>query len=173
MNDSPGRDSIPAMITQNPKELFQKSFGAQLNEANIPRNAGRNTIPIEILIQADTSEFMLITDVSIQVFERLQSEAPSELLQNEIWGISSNAADFWKKTQQFARSAASGSVLCYLLGIGDRHLDNMLLDMKNAEVVNIDFNLCFGSGEKLRVPEIVPFRLTPVIQVCRLFQRTM
>lgn len=106
-----------------------------------------------------------VVERQMQVFERLQSEGPSDLLQNEIWGISSNAPDFWKKTQRFAQSVASGSVLCYVLGIGDRHLDNILLDMGTAEAVNVDFNLCFGTGEKLKVPEIVPFRMTNVIQV--------
>ena len=103
--------------------------------------------------------------VTVQVYATLEADSPPELLANEIWGISSNSAELWKKTQVFTRSVALGSVLCYALGIGDRHLDNMLLDMSTAEVVNIDFNLCFGAGTKLKVPEIVPFRLTRVIQV--------
>ena len=99
------------------------------------------------------------------MFEKLQSEASSDFLFNEIRGISASPAVQWKKTQRFAESVALGNMLCYLLGIGDRHLDNMLFDMNTAEVVNIDFNLCFGSGEKLRVPEIVPFRMTRAIEV--------
>lgn len=29
------------------------------------------------------------------------------------------------------------------------------------QVVHIDFNVCFDKGRRLRVPECVPFRLTP------------
>ena len=53
-----------------------------------------------------------------------------------------------------------------MLGLGDRHLDNILLDAKSCEVIHIDFNVLFDQGRNLRVPEIVPFRLTPTLQVC-------
>lgn len=29
---------------------------------------------------------------------------------------------------------------------------------ESAEVVHIDYNVCFDKGTKLRVPEIIPFR---------------
>jgi len=53
----------------------------------------------------------------------------------------------------------------YLLGLGDRHLDNILLDAKSGSIVHIDFNVIFERGRRLRVPEVVPFRLTPMIEV--------
>lgn len=53
----------------------------------------------------------------------------------------------------------------HVLGLGDRHLDNILLDLQSGQVVHIDFNLCFGKGAALRVPEVVPFRLTQLLQV--------
>ena len=48
----------------------------------------------------------------------------------------------------------------YVIGLGDRHLDNVLLDSLTGEIVHIDFNVCFEKGLRLRVPETVPFRLT-------------
>ena len=53
----------------------------------------------------------------------------------------------------------------YLMGLGDRHLDNILLDRVSAEVVHIDYNIVFERGRRLPVPEIVPFRLTQTFQV--------
>ena len=53
----------------------------------------------------------------------------------------------------------------WLLGLGDRHLDNILLDSSSGEVVHIDFNVVFDQGLRLRVPEIVPFRLTQMLKV--------
>ena len=49
-----------------------------------------------------------------------------------------------------------------ILGIGDRHLDNLLVDTKTGQIVPIDFGICFGmSASLLGVPELIPFRLTP------------
>ncbi len=53
----------------------------------------------------------------------------------------------------------------YILGIGDRHLDNFLLDKCDGSLVGIDFGLAFGNGLGLPAPELIPFRLTQ--QVCR------
>lgn len=35
---------------------------------------------------------------------------------------------------------------------------------KYLQVVHIDYNVCFEKGKTLRVPEKVPFRLTPNLQ---------
>ena len=56
----------------------------------------------------------------------------------------------------------------WLLGLGDRHLDNILLDSSTGELVHIDFNIVFEQGLRLRVPEIVPFRLTQMLKVTML-----
>lgn len=52
----------------------------------------------------------------------------------------------------------------HILGLGDRHLDNILMDFFSGEVVHIDYNICFDKGKKLKIPEIVPFRLTQTIE---------
>ena len=51
----------------------------------------------------------------------------------------------------------------YVIGLGDRHLDNILVDFERAEVVHIDYNVSFEKGKRLRIPETVPFRLSRVI----------
>ena len=48
----------------------------------------------------------------------------------------------------------------YILGIGDRHLENFLLNYSTGEVVTIDFGYSFGFGLSLALPELTPFRLT-------------
>merc|ERR1712228_1171655 len=64
----------------------------------------------------------------------------------------------------FSQSIALSSVLGWFMGLGDRHVGNILLDFRTGEVVHIDFNVCFEKGYRLRVPELVPFRLTQSIQ---------
>ena len=53
--------------------------------------------------------------------------------------------------------------LCHwVLGIGDRHLNNFLLDTATGELIGIDFGHVFGTATTLLpVPELLPFRATP------------
>ena len=60
----------------------------------------------------------------------------------------------------YTRSVAVTSMVGYVLGIGDRHTSNILLDTNTAEVVHIDFGIMFEQGRALAMPETVPFRLT-------------
>lgn len=46
------------------------------------------------------------------------------------------------------------------MGIGDRHVNNILIDKSSAEVIHIDFGIAFERGKLLTTPEQVPFRLT-------------
>lgn len=50
----------------------------------------------------------------------------------------------------------------WILGIGDRHLKNILISLDNGEIIPIDFGFAFGTATQIiPVPELVPFRLTP------------
>ena len=48
----------------------------------------------------------------------------------------------------------------YVLGLGDRHIQNILIDKNTAELIHIDFGVAFEQGWNLPTPETVPFRLT-------------
>lgn len=52
------------------------------------------------------------------------------------------------------------SIVGYILGLGDRHGENILFDSNNGDTVHVDFNCLFNKGEMFEVPEVVPFRLT-------------
>lgn len=57
-------------------------------------------------------------------------------------------------------SVAVSSMIGHILGIGDRHVQNILIDVKTAEVIHIDFGVAFEAGKCLPHPELIPFRLT-------------
>ncbi|KAE9467383.1 hypothetical protein C3L33_00698, partial [Rhododendron williamsianum] len=63
-----------------------------------------------------------------------------------------------------ARAGHSGSLselqVGYIVGLGDRHSMNILIDQATAEVVHIDLGVAFEQGLMLKTPERVPFRLT-------------
>ena len=64
----------------------------------------------------------------------------------------------------FTRSLAAWSIVGYIIGLGDRHCENILFVEKTAELVFIDFECIFNMGKALPKPELVPFRLTPEFQ---------
>lgn len=96
----------------------------------------------------------------VSIHQQLSAETPNELIQRELWLGSSNAYDYWRLTGNFITSTAMMSTVGYVLGLGDRHLENILLDLNTGEVIHIDYNVCFEKGKTLRIPEMVPCRLT-------------
>lgn len=67
----------------------------------------------------------------------------------------------WLKARKtFTRTTAVMSFVGYILGLGDRHGENVLIDVNNGEVVHVDYDCLFNKAEEATVPEAVPFRLT-------------
>ena len=48
----------------------------------------------------------------------------------------------------------------YIIGLGDRHGDNILIHTHTGEVTHVDFDSVFEKAALLSVREKVPFRLT-------------
>lgn len=54
------------------------------------------------------------------------------------------SVDLWFESKmRYIRSTAAISILGYVLGIGDRHCSNILLDYRNGDVVHIDLGIAF------------------------------
>ncbi|ORY53674.1 hypothetical protein BCR33DRAFT_779027 [Rhizoclosmatium globosum] len=102
------------------------------------------------------------------VIENMQSiwnKNRSSYLREFFLKLTISAEAFFQIRGEFANSFAALSICSYLLGIGDRHLDNFLVNLKNGKIVGIDFGHAFGSAtEVLPIPELVPFRLTNQIE---------
>lgn len=60
----------------------------------------------------------------------------------------------------YARTAAVMSMVGFVLGLGDRHGDNILFDALSGDTVHVDLNCLFEKGTTFEIPERVPFRLT-------------
>ena len=56
------------------------------------------------------------------------------------------------------------SMVGYVLGLGDRHPSNLMLDRKSGKVLHIDFGDCFEVAmQREKFPERIPFRLTRML----------
>ncbi|KAJ4431843.1 hypothetical protein ANN_20449 [Periplaneta americana] len=68
--------------------------------------------------------------------------------------------EWYRARTSYTRTTAVMSMVGYILGLGDRHGENILLDTVSGEAVHVDFNCIFNKGEQFTCPERVPFRLT-------------
>ncbi|KAL3883922.1 hypothetical protein ACJMK2_030148 [Sinanodonta woodiana] len=76
----------------------------------------------------------------------------------------SQPAIWFERRLAYTRSVATNSIVGYILGLGDRHVQNILIDCNTAELIHIDLGVAFEQGRILPTPETVPFRLTRDIE---------
>ncbi|THD23047.1 PI-3-kinase kinase SMG-1 [Fasciola hepatica] len=139
-----------AIHVPRPGVLFHTRLKESLLAAGLPyQPQARNTWSMEALRD---------------VFLSLEAATPSDLLSRELWAANPSAASWWSTSRTFSRSMGVMSMLGYLVGLGDRHLDNLLTDLTTGHIIHIDYNVCFDKGRTLRVAERVPFRLTHILR---------
>nr|NVI76398.1 no-on-and-no-off transient C [Cucujiformia] len=110
-----------------PSELFYNKLNPLLVEHGVKNIENRKEWPLAVLKQ---------------VLTELMAETPSDLLAKELWCNSISAGDWWNVTKRYSYSVAVMSIIGYIIGLGDRHLDNVLVDLTSGEVVHIDYNVC-------------------------------
>lgn len=79
------------------------------------------------------------------------------------WWFQQNFHDphaWYEARNRFTLSAAAWSAIGHVIGLGDRHSENILVDTKSGDCVHVDFDCIFDKGLNLPRPEVVPFRLT-------------
>ncbi|RYO96297.1 hypothetical protein DL763_003270 [Monosporascus cannonballus] len=99
-------------------------------------------------------------DKNIKIFtEGVLGTFPPVLPQ---WFISQfpNPTAWFAARLRYTRSCAVMSMVGTILGLGDRHGENVLLEEGNGGIFHVDFNCLFDKGLTFAQPERVPFRLT-------------
>ncbi|XP_028157289.1 serine/threonine-protein kinase ATR-like [Ostrinia furnacalis] len=74
--------------------------------------------------------------------------------------VFSDPYGWYQARSAYIRTTAVMSMVGYILGLGDRHGENISFDSTNGDTVHVDFNCLFNKGESFDWPERVPFRLT-------------
>lgn len=68
--------------------------------------------------------------------------------------------NWYQARTAYIKSLAVMSIVGYIVGLGDRHGENVLINTNSGDVIHVDFNCLFNRGESFEWPELVPFRLT-------------
>ncbi|KAJ2888827.1 Serine/threonine-protein kinase smg1 [Coemansia asiatica] len=87
----------------------------------------------------------------------------NSLLYSHLLRAAQSSSHMFLAMQNMVRSIAIASIAGYIVGLGDRHLDNLLVDANVGQLVHVDFNVCFDFGSVSQIPEQVPFRMSPAL----------
>jgi FKBP12-rapamycin complex-associated protein len=100
----------------------------------------------------------------VEVFIEAMSKHPSDDLARVLWLRSTDSEMWMLQRTNYTISLAVMSMVGYILGLGDRHPSNLMLDRNTGKVIHIDFGDCFEVAMKReKYPEKIPFRLTPML----------
>ncbi|KAJ4298728.1 serine/threonine-protein kinase M1 [Collariella sp. IMI 366227] len=102
----------------------------------------------------------ILSDANIRIFTHdVLNQFPPVLGE---WFISQfpNPSAWFAARLKYTRSCAVMSMVGTILGLGDRHGENVLLEEGNGGIFHVDFNCLFDKGLTFAQPERVPFRLT-------------
>merc|ERR1711871_706699 len=100
----------------------------------------------------------------VEAFRYGMDKTTGQDLFKVLWLKSLNSEIWLERRTNYTRSLAVMSMVGYILGLGDRHPSNLVLDRKSGKIIHIDFGDCFEVAmQRDRFPEKVPFRLTRMI----------
>lgn len=136
-------------------KLQQKKQGLEINERAIFQKLD----DAQKIVKAKNHSNSSAKEDLLELFKQICLKAKPVLHQ---WYIDqfSDPAVWYLARQTFTRTSAVMSIVGYVIGLGDRHCENILFLKNNGASLHIDFDCLFDKGETLPTPEIVPFRLT-------------
>ncbi|KAI9656704.1 MAG: phosphatidylinositol kinase- protein kinase tor1 [Trizodia sp. TS-e1964] len=100
----------------------------------------------------------------VEVFGYALDNTTGQDLYRVLW-LKSKSSEAWlDRRTNYTRSLGVMSMVGYILGLGDRHPSNLMLDRLTGKVIHIDFGDCFEVAmHREKYPERVPFRLTRML----------
>ena len=100
----------------------------------------------------------------LEIYSVVMDNTRGDDLKHYFWLNNATAESWLTQRTNYIKSLAVMSIVGYILGLGDRHLCNIMIQKNSGKVVHIDFGDCFEVARKReRLPEKVPFRLTRVL----------
>jgi serine/threonine-protein kinase ATR len=136
-----------------------------------------NTKSFRVVVESIYAEKKIAVDhaeIRRLLPDDLHSETPErrvanfhELLQRyppvmHLWFLKqfTDLARWFQARLIFTRSVGVWSIVGFVVGLGDRHAENILMKEDSGSCVHVDFNCMFDRAKGLPIPENIPFRLT-------------
>eukprot|EP00052_Salpingoeca_macrocollata_P027230 m.257819 g.257819 ORF g.257819 m.257819 type:complete len:2371 (+) comp22712_c0_seq2:129-7241(+) len=130
------------------------------------RERHRIVLNMELKLQLQmTANYDALTTIQkVEVFRyQIEKSAPDDLAR-AMWRHSRDSETWLERRLNYTRSLAVMSIVGYVLGLGDRHPSNLMLDRTTGNVVHVDFGDCFEIAmQRAKFPEKIPFRLTRML----------
>jgi len=99
-----------------------------------------------------------------EIFNGALTNTKGDDLASMLWFASPDLETWLDRRTTYTSSLAVMSMVGYILGLGDRHPSNIMLDRVSGAVLHIDFGDCFEvAQQREKYPERVPFRLTRIL----------
>ncbi len=76
---------------------------------------------------------------------------PTDILRRAFLQLSSCPEAFLTLRTHCVRTLATLSICQYVLGIGDRHLSNFMVDLDSGGMIGIDFGHNFGTATQVTI----------------------
>lgn len=100
----------------------------------------------------------------VEIFEHALETTKGDDIHCLLWSKSPTSEIWFERRTNYTRSLAVMSMVGYILGLGDRHPSNLMIDRLSGKVLHIDFGDCFEVAmTREKFPEKIPFRLTRML----------
>ncbi|PHT64079.1 Serine/threonine-protein kinase ATR [Capsicum annuum] len=139
----------------------------------VPHTRGLRQILQDIYISCGKFDRQKTNPKIKRIYDQCLGKMPEdEMLKNKIlpmfppafhkWFLNmfSEPAAWFRARVAYAHTTAVWSMVGHIVGLGDRHGENILFDSTTGDCVHVDFSCLFDKGLQLEKPELVPFRLT-------------
>ena len=106
----------------------------------------------------------LLLEQKVELFQHAITTTSGDDLASMQWLNSPDTEKWLVRRNNYTRTLAVMSMVGYILGLGDRHPSNIMIDQRSGDVCHIDFDDCFEvAQQREKYPENVPFRLTRML----------
>ena len=113
-------------------ELFQQKVAAYLVQAGLSTRLPRREWPLAILQR---------------VYAELKREVSTDMVDAYLTSLACSPHHLLSLRSSFTSSMSTMSMVGYVVGLGDRHLGNLLVD-RDGQLVHIDYNICMDQREE-------------------------
>uniref|UniRef100_A0A1B6CK79 non-specific serine/threonine protein kinase n=3 Tax=Clastoptera arizonana TaxID=38151 RepID=A0A1B6CK79_9HEMI len=114
------------------------------------------TSELQSLLNSDQHSLETKRDIFVN---KVLREQPS-VLQEWFLDKFHSPTEWYLARSAYVKTTAVMSIVGNIVGLGDRHGENVLLDLTCGDLIHVDFGCLFNKGDSLQFPELVPFRLT-------------